>query len=360
MSTPAVVYFCSLAEYTALGVLRDIMPQSFLVLIFVPAWSHAAENRSNACWRPCWEDPRMQYQISIHPQRVNGSSCISQQWHLRRRICGCLFDSYRPELSKIFWRGTHRLLHNSSRANILRNVIFSGYVALYLIGKFFVNTLFFNYWQNVFCGRMETALQVGFGPRAVIWRTLIYTIKSSSDSTHHLCRSPTPTVHGCDLTRSTQTSEQEYSYLTASKRHPSTPYSRDTPQSFSRGTRSYTSRGRQNMCLLLWHAPRISWKFAEEWKFILKCCGRDENRTGCHTVLVQLFSRHLGIHCWEAMQRDVPAVGSFTPVSVVVYGDDQFVNLSVPFQNAMPLDKHESAKPSGVPSSPIHSQTFRN
>jgi len=33
--------------------------------------------------------------------------------------------------------------------------------------------------------------------------------------------------------------EQEYSYLTASKRWPSTPFSRNTPQSFSGGTRSY-------------------------------------------------------------------------------------------------------------------------
>ena len=35
----------------------------FLVLIFVRAWLHAAENRSNAFWRPCWEDPCMQYQF---------------------------------------------------------------------------------------------------------------------------------------------------------------------------------------------------------------------------------------------------------------------------------------------------------
>jgi len=34
-----------------------------------------------------------------------------------------------------------------------------------------------------------------------------------------------------------------------------------------------------------------------------------------------------------------------------MYGDDQFANLSAPFQNAMPLDTHESAKPSSVPSS---------
>jgi len=51
------------------------------------------------------------------------------------------------------------------------------------------------------------------------------------------------------------------------------------------------------------------------------------------------------------MQRDAAVVGSFTPVSFFVYGDDQFTNLSVPFQNAMTLDTHESAEPSGVLSS---------
>ena len=60
-------------------------------------------------------------------------------------------------------------------------------------------------------------------------------MKRSGDSTHH-CRSPTPTLNSCDLTLSTRTqsSEQEYSLLTASERHPSTPYSRNTPESFSR------------------------------------------------------------------------------------------------------------------------------
>jgi len=33
---------------------------------------------------------------------------------------------------------------------------------------------------------------------------------------------------------------------------------------------------------------------------------------------------------WEAKQRDTPEVGAFTHVSLVVYGDDQFANLSVP------------------------------
>jgi len=69
--------------------------------------------------------------------------------------------------------------------------------------------------------------------------------------------------------------------------------------------------------------------------------------------LIQLFSHHLGIHSsWENKQRDAAVVGSFTPVSLSVHGDDQFANLSTPFQNAMPVDTHESAEPSGVLRSP--------
>jgi len=51
--------------------------------------------------------------------------------------------------------------------DILRNVIFSAYVPFYQINRFFVNILFFNYWQNVLRPD-EMASQVGFGPRAVV------------------------------------------------------------------------------------------------------------------------------------------------------------------------------------------------
>jgi len=51
---------------------------------------------------------------------------------------------------------------------------------------------------------------------------------------------------------------------------------------------------------------------------------------------------------WEAKQRDAAVAGSFTPASLFVYGDDQFANLSVSFQNAIPLD----TQPSGVLSFP--------
>jgi len=61
-------------------------------------------------------------------------------------------------------------------------------------------------------------------------------MKGNGDSTY-TGRSPTPTVNGCDLPPR-QISEQEYSDLTASNRRSSTPYSRYTFQSLSRGTRS--------------------------------------------------------------------------------------------------------------------------
>ena len=106
------------------------------------------------------------------------------------------------------------------------------------------------------------------------------------------------------------------------------------------------------MCIRLWQAPRNSRKFAGVLKFGLWCYGRDKIRTGYHPVVVQLFSRHLGMHSsLETKQRDAAVVGAFTPVSFFAYGDDQFTNLSVPFQNGMTLNTHESAGPFGVLSS---------
>ena len=119
------------------------------------------------------------------------------------------------------------------------------------------------------------------------------------DNTHPI-RSPTATVNGFDLTLPTrlQTSEQDYSDLTASNRRPLTPYSRNTLQSFSRGTRSYAfPRSAKHM----WTSFAYSQDFSKTcwWvTFGLQCYGRDENRTGYHSALVQLFrgiflSRHL-------------------------------------------------------------------
>ena len=49
---------------------------------------------------------RSTHAATIRPQKENGSSCSSQQWHPRRRVCYCLSNSYRLGFSKIFGRTT--------------------------------------------------------------------------------------------------------------------------------------------------------------------------------------------------------------------------------------------------------------
>jgi len=144
-------------------------------------------------------------------------------------------------------------------------------------------------------------------------------MKRSGDSIQH-CRSPTPTLNGCEVTPSTRTQSSD-----------------------------------------LWHGPRISRKFVGERKFVLQCYGHDKNHTGYHPALVQLFSRHLGIHSsWEAKQRDAAVVGSFTPVSLFcVIGTINLLIFRHPSKTPCHLT-HEAAKISSVPSYLIHYQTFHN
>jgi len=116
------------------------------------------------------------------------------------------------------------------------------------------------------------------------------TMKRNGGSTHP-CRSPTSTVNGRDLTlpKRTQTSEQEYSELAASNRRPSTPYSRNTPQSFSEGTRLTTFlRSTKHVKMCLAYSQDFS-KFCWRVKCGLYCYRRDENRTGYHSGLIKLF-----------------------------------------------------------------------
>jgi len=103
----------------------------------------------------------------------------------------------------------------------------------------------------------------------------------SGDNRHH-CRSPTPKLNGCDLTPSTRTqfSEQEYSYLTASERHQSTPYSHNTHRTFHEEPGNLLSilfRGRQK-CLYFFGMLAGFLENLLEWKFVLWCCGSNENR----------------------------------------------------------------------------------
>jgi len=149
-------------------------------------------------------------------------------------------------------------------------------------------------------------------------------------------------VNGCDLTPSTLTrsSEHEYSYLTARKRHPSTLYRTPatTPKAFHKESGHILSRGRQIMCIRLWHAPRIFSKIS--WRVEISVVLRARrNPTRCPPALFHFFAlpffNELAIHSsWKTKQRETPVVDAFTRVSLVVYGDDQFANLSVPFQNA--------------------------
>jgi len=168
-------------------------------------------------------------------------------------------------------------------------------------------------------------------------------MERSDDNTNH-CRGPTP----CDLTPSSraQSSEQESSYLTASKRHPSIPYSRNTPRSISGGTRPYTfPRSTKHVYTSLAGSQdfsKICWRL-EICSAVLRTQRKPHWVSSSFGSIILAASRHR--LSWEAKQRDAAVVGSFTPVSLFVDGDDQFANLSVLFQNAMPLDTHESAKP---------------
>ena len=110
----------------------------------------------------------------------------------------------------------------------------------------------------------------------------------NGDSTHP-CRSSTPTVNGHDLTLPTQTSEQEYRDLTASNRRPSTRTHGKLLKTFHKEPSRMLSRGRQIMCRRFQHTPKISQKFAGEWKCGVYCYARDENRTAYHSTLIQIF-----------------------------------------------------------------------
>jgi len=116
---------------------------TFLVLIVVPAYSHAAENRSKCVLKTLLR--RSTHAVPIRPQKANGSSCSSQQWYPRRCVCDCLSNSNRPGLFIFFGRGPHTLLHNSRTfcvmwffgiCYILPNQhIFRKYIIFFIIGK---------------------------------------------------------------------------------------------------------------------------------------------------------------------------------------------------------------------------------
>jgi len=82
-------YFRSLAEYTALGVLSDTMPQS-LRADFRSCLVARSRKPIKCVLKALLR--RSTHVAPIRPQKANGSSCSSQQWHLRRRVCGCQYN----------------------------------------------------------------------------------------------------------------------------------------------------------------------------------------------------------------------------------------------------------------------------
>ena len=86
-------------------------------------------------------------------------------------------------------------------------------------------------------------------------------MKITGDSTHPYLSPAAATMNGRDFTllTRTQTSDHEYSYLTAGRqRH--TPATLHKP--FQEEPGRMLSRVRKSMCRRIWHTPKISQKFA--------------------------------------------------------------------------------------------------
>jgi len=67
------------------------------------------------------------------------------------------------------------------------------------------------------------------------------------------------------------------------------------------------------MCRRLWHTPKISRKFAGEWRFGLWCYGRDESRPGYRPALVRLFRGIFFQGTWHILFQG--GSGEFFPCS---------------------------------------------
>jgi len=88
------------------------------------------------------------------------------------------------------------------------------------------------------------------------------------------------------------------------------------------------------MCRRLLNVPKISRKFVGEWNLFY--CATTATKTALGIIQLWFdyfaasFFKALGVHfSREARERDAPVVGEFTPVSLSVYREDQFANLSV-------------------------------
>jgi len=87
---------------------------------------------------------RSTHAVPIRPQKANGPSCNSHQWHPRRCVCDSLSNSYRSGLSKFLEENYISDCRTVWGLETLRNMFFSGYVTFYQFYTFFLNILFFN------------------------------------------------------------------------------------------------------------------------------------------------------------------------------------------------------------------------
>ena len=105
---------------------------------------------------------RSTYAVPICPQKANGSSCSSQQWHPCRRVCDCPSNSCRPGIFKFLEEDHINYCTTVRGPDVLCSVIFSVCVTFYQINMFFVNIIFFHYWKNAFCGRVKWLRRLDF------------------------------------------------------------------------------------------------------------------------------------------------------------------------------------------------------
>jgi len=91
-------------QRTLRWVSREIKYFVFLVLIFIPARAHAAENR----WSPCWKAWRKDASSSKSPAIIGGWSCSSHLWHPLRLGCDYLSNpcSNREDNEEEWWQHT--------------------------------------------------------------------------------------------------------------------------------------------------------------------------------------------------------------------------------------------------------------
>jgi len=237
---------------------------------------------------------RSTHVVPIRPQKANGSSYSSQQWHLRRRVCDCLPNSYRPSLFKLLKENHISYCRTVRGLEILRNVIFSGYITFYQINTFFVNILFFIIGkmclraESTFDGLLFPTHSLRLSCQRAGWVGVPNLTLSPG------AWNPRYATAWCRLWKGVVTAHtivavqhQRWTVVVELRRHWHNPLIRNIvtwrpargtrqrrttttpPKAFHEEPGCMPSRDRQNMCRRFWHTPGISRKFAGEWKFVL-------------------------------------------------------------------------------------------